>query len=57
MRKKILYLLMVAMFLWGFVWPYVKGYAVCMSGSCRLEKNSHNVSKAQGNPSSEIKTK
>jgi len=55
MRKMILYLLMLAMFLGGSVWLYVKEYDVCMSGTCRLEKNYHNVSKAPDNPSLEIK--
>jgi hypothetical protein len=55
MRKMILYLLMLAMFLGGSVWLYVKEYDVCISGSCRLEKNYHNVSKAPDNPSLEAK--
>jgi hypothetical protein len=53
MRKRILYLLMLAMFLGGSVWLYVKKYDVCISGACRL--NYHNVSKAPDNPSLEAK--
>ena len=55
MRKKILFFLMLAMFLLGCAWFYVKEYGVCMAGTCSLEKNYHNVSKALDNPSFEGK--
>jgi len=55
MRNKILFFLMLAMFLLGCAWFYVKEYGVCMAGTCSLEKNYHNVSKALDNPSFEGK--